>query len=186
MVIGEWQVAVSFVTRHSQFATPKQIRSRDAWASELCQGSSRSTSPGREAERRKAHPTMAAPRNQMLPPECVPRPKRILALSGERDALAVHLSAADPGLGNGDAHERIGIYRIGILLGSSDRQICPPVAYRVGRPCRSVPPRRGSPRAAPRSTKQPARRRRPCRQWIYGLRPAPLERATFAAHLCGS
>ena len=51
----------------------------------------------------------------------VPRPKTILALCGERDPLAIHLSAADPSLGNGDAHERIGIYRIGILF--KDRQI---------------------------------------------------------------
>ena len=47
--------------------------------------------------------------------------KAILALCGERDPLAIHLSAADPSLGNGDAHERIGIYRIGILF--KDRQI---------------------------------------------------------------
>jgi hypothetical protein len=40
---------------------------------------------------------------------------------GERDVLAIHLSATDPSLGNGDAHERVGICRIGILF--KDRQI---------------------------------------------------------------
>src|SRR6478609_9679324 len=40
---------------------------------------------------------------------------------GERGALAMHLSAADPSLGNGDAHQRIWIYCIGVLF--KDRQV---------------------------------------------------------------